>query len=1482
MAQDANGSEKVTAPPGPIGAALVAGGGIGGMQAALDLAESGYRVYLVEEKPAVGGRMAQLDKTFPTNDCAMCVISPKLVEVGRHRNITLLTNTDVVGLDGEPGRYAVRLRRRPRFVDVSKCTACGECAKACPVSAPNPFDLGLSQRKAVFKLYPQATPNAYGIDRQGRSPCALACPAGTRVQGYVALTTAGKFQAAIDLIRKVLPFPSVCGRVCHHPCEQECNRGDVDKPVAIREIKRFLADRAVASGEPMPTPPPGEPKGTVAVVGSGPAGLTAADDLAGLGYKVTVFEAAAEAGGMMLGAIPRFRLPAEPIRADIRRILARGVEVRTGVRVGTDVTLQGLHDQGFGAAILAVGAGKSRGLPIPGKDLGGVLLGLDFLLDVNRGQDVRVGKRVVVVGGGNVAIDVAQTALRQGAEDVAMVCLESSEEMPAHSWAREEATEEEIRIVHRWGPMEIEGRDGRAAGIKFKRCTRVFDERRAFRPEFDERETMRLDADTVILAIGQAVDDGAAKGLDGVARNGKFLADPLTLQTGVPWVFAAGDAVRGPASVIEAVQQGHEAAESVDRFLRGADLRAGRPAAKPEAAPLPAGDHAAAERIPTARLKPGERRRSFAEIESVFTEEQAVAEARRCLGCAGCSECFSCVEACLPGAMLHDQKAEDLSVEVGAIVLAPGFEQFDPVLKGEFGHGRYANVVSSLQMERMLSASGPTQGHLKRPSDGADPKRIAWIQCVGSREPAGKNEYCSSVCCMFAAKEAVIAREHDPEIKPTIFFMDVRAHGKEFDAYYERAQKERGVRLVRSMVSRVLERPSTKNLELTWVGEEGALRTEEFDLVVLSAGMEPGAGAKRLAEALAVDLNAYGFCRTTSFEPLQAARPGVFVCGAFQGPKDIPETVSQASGAAGQAGTLLAPARGSLVSERVFPPEADVAGQEPRVGVFVCRCGINIAGVVDVPSVAEFAKSIPGVVHVEENLFTCSQDTQVRIAQRIREHRLNRVVVASCSPRTHEPLFRETIRDSGLNPFYFEMANIRDQCSWVHGNDKPAATAKAKSLVRMAAAKAALDQALHMTDVEVVPRALVVGGGLAGITAALGFAGQGFETYLVEREDRLGGNLRHIRYLLDGSDPQAHLKGLLERLEREPLVRVYTGAEVVDFTGHVGHFVTGIRRGEGGERIELVHGVAVVATGAEEIRPAEYLYGQDPRVLTQRELEERIERGEVKPGTLKSVVMIQCVGSRDEERPYCSRVCCSVAVKNALRIRKDHPAAAVTVLYRDMRTYGFLEKYYHEARKAGVLFLRYEPGDKPRVEAGDGALRVRVRDLVLKRDLRLSPDLVVLSAGMQPRGNERLATALKVPLTASKFFLEAHMKLRPVDFASDGIFLCGLAHAPKNIPETVAQAYAAVSRGCTVLSKKKLSVGGIVSVVDADRCVACLTCVRACPYGVPEITADRVARIEVARCHGCGICASECPRKAIALEHYRDEQVLAKVGAQFE
>jgi heterodisulfide reductase subunit A len=995
----------------PVGAVMVIGGGIGGMQASLDLAESGFFVYLVDNSPTIGGLMAQLDKTFPTNDCAMCIMSPKLVESGRHLNIRILANAEVDSLEGEPGRFQVTITKKPRYIDSDRCTGCGDCAKHCPVSAIDTYNQGLSKRTAIYLEYPQAVPKVFLIDREQCIGCGL------------------------------------CERVC----------------------------------------------------------------------------------------------------------LAKAINY---------------------------------------------------------------------------------------------------------------------------------------------------------------------------------------------------------------------------------------------------------------------GDNLATEKI-----------------------------------------------------------------EAGSIILAPGYEVFDARLRPEFGYGVYPNVVTSIEFERLLSATGPHRGHLLRPSDGTIPERIAFIQCVGSRDTNCGNDYCSSICCMYATKEAIIAKEHVHFVKPTIFYMDVRAHGKGFDAYYERAKAEYGIRFIKCMVSRVREQFQTKNLLLSYLNEDGNIEEEEFELVVLSVGMVPSKATLEMAKRMDVDLNAYGFCKTRSFEPTSTSRPGIYVCGAFQGPKDIPETVSQASGAVADATSKIAVSRGTMVTRKEYPPELDVAEEEPRIGVFVCHCGINIGGVVNVPTVKEHARTLTGVAYVDENLYTCSQDTQEKIKDAITEHKLNRVIVASCSPRTHEPLFQETIREAGLNRFLFEMANIRDQCSWVHMGQKTEATDKAKDLVRMAVANARLTQSLDQLMVPVVPKGLVIGGGVAGMTASLKLAEQGYEVYLVERESRLGGNLRNLRYTLEGADVQAYLRDLIEQVMHHPSIQVVTEGQVVSFSGSRGNFLTGLKAGTSMEYRQIEHGITILATGAQEWKPEEYQYGEDPRILTQLELENRIATHPEDVARARRVIMIQCVGSRNETRPYCSRTCCASAVKNALKIKKLNPGAQIYLLYRDMRTYGFLESYYAEARKEGILFIKYEPEEKPEVKKNGQGLSVLFRDQILKERIELETDLLILSAATVPRQNEELATLLKVPRTTEGFFLEAHMKLRPVDFATEGIYLAGSGHGPKLIGESISQASAAVARACTILSKEKILVGGVVAAVDGERCAACLTCVRVCPYEVPVINVKGEAEIDLAKCKGCGSCVAECPARAIELMHFQSSQLEAKCQA---
>ena len=841
--------------------------------------------------------------------------------------------------------------------------------------------------------------------------------------------------------------------------------------------------------------------------------------------------------------------------------------------------------------------------------------------------------------------------------------------------------------------------------------------------------------------------------------------------------------------------------------------------------------------------------------------------------------CKACHHFCPAGAIDYSQEDEVIEIDVGAAVLAPGYCLFDASRKLELGYAWHENVISSLQFERLLSASGPHGGQIVRPSDLGHPKTVAFVQCVGSRD--AKHNYCSSVCCMYATKEAIIAKEHEPGLECEIFFMDLRAFGKGFDAYYERA-KELGVTYTRCRPSSVEEIDETKSLRIGYVDESSRFVTKEFDLVVLSTGLSPPTEVQDLAGKFGVALNENGFAATSAFRPVESSAPGVYVCGPFVQPKDIPETVMEASSASANAMALLSGQRGTLVSEKSWPPERDVAGLAPRVGVFICHCGRNIGGVIDVPGVQQYAMGLPGVAYADHSLYACSTDTQELIKEMIEEHQLNRVVVASCTPRTHERLFRDTIREAGLNPYLFEMANIRDQCSWVHMDDPAEATRKAKDLVRMAVAKARLIQPLYSTPIPITSGVLVIGGGVSGMTAALNLAQQGFDVNLVEREAELGGNLRHVHSLITGDDPQEELESMIRQITEHPKTKVWTDAAVGSVDGFIGNFETAIR--QNGSEIKVQHGAIIVATGAKESVPTEYMYGEDERVITQRDLEAKLAAEEL---PAKRIVMIQCVGSREGDRMYCSRVCCSQAVKNALRIKEAHPDTDVCILYRELRTYGLREQFYTEARRKGVRFVRYDLEHKPVVSADDdsGRLRVGVNDPVLGRDLVIDCDLVVLAPAIVPRDDvEDVAKMLKVPLTKNRFFLEAHMKLRPVDFSVDGVFLAGLAHSPKSVDEAICQAAAAASRAATVISKHEYVPEAIVAQVDEDVCAACGICVSVCTYGAPEIVApqgrrSKVSRVNPALCKGCGACAMACPSGAVQQQGFTPRQVTDMVAA---
>ncbi len=1012
------GSTPVVRPKDqPVGAVMVVGGGIGGVQASLDLVEMGYRVYLVDSGPSIGGVMGQLDKTFPTNDCSMCILSPKLVEVGSNRNIELYMLTDVVGVEGEPGRFRVSLRVRPRYVDVEKCTGCGICSEHCRVKVKDPYNANLSRTPLIRVPFPQAVPGAAFID------------------------------------------PTKC-----------------------------------------------------------------------------------------------------------------------------------LY------------------------------------------------------------------------------------------------------------------------------------------------------------------------------------------------------------------------------LLKG--------------------------------------------------------------------KCGNCREECPAGAVNYEDEERTETLEVGSIILAAGYRPFDAKARAEYGYGVYDNVVTSLEFERILAANGPTSGHVVRRSDGEPVKKLAFIQCVGSRDTTAGNSYCSSVCCMYATKQSIIAKEHAHDVQPTIFFIDMRTYGKGFEEYYQNAKNEKGVRYVRCLASYAKEMQPSKNVLVGYTDPDGATVEEEFDMVVLCVGITPDASG--LAGALGVELNEHGFVASDDFMSVKSSREGIYVCGALESPKDIPDSVIQASASAGLASSRLGVCRCELTEHVEYPAERDVSGEEPRIGAVICRCGTNIGGVVDVPEVVQYARTLPNVVFADERLYACSQDAQEWIREIVKEHDLNRVMVASCTPRTHQPLFRETVRSAGLNKYLFEMANIREHCSWVHMDIPDDATDKAKMLVKMGIEKAALLEPLEEGVSQVIHNAMVIGGGGAGMVAALQLADAGFRTYLVEREAELGGQMRHIFRTIEGADVQAYLGELVTRVRENPNIDLMLSSHVEDIDGYIGKYHTRVRTPEGPR--ELDHGVIVVATGGGEYEPkqGEYGWGSDERVITQVELERRLAEDPESLSGVREVAMVQCVGSRNDEHPYCSKICCGVAVKNAVALKELDPDISVNICYRDLRTYGFKEDYYLKARDLGVNFIRFEREDPPKVDISFGCPRVLVPDCNIRGEaVALNPDLVVLSAGVVSNPDAReLGPMLKVPLTSDGFFLEAHVKLRPVDFATDGIFLAGLAHYPKTITESLTQACAAAARAESILAKENVVTEGVVAYVDPDVCSGCRACVELCSYEAIEFDPARgVAVVNRSLCKGCGACAAACPSGANRLLGFKPRQIIAQIKA---
>ncbi|MGQ9466834.1 MAG: FAD-dependent oxidoreductase [Anaerolineae bacterium] len=861
-----------------------------------------------------------------------------------------------------------------------------------------------------------------------------------------------------------------------------------------------------------------------------------------------------------------------------------------------------------------------------------------------------------------------------------------------------------------------------------------------------------------------------------------------------------------------------------------------------------------------------------------------------------CETCRRCESVCPTHAVNLDEGPYEQDLAVGAIILSMGYALSDPDEYGELGYGRFPNVIHSMQYERLASRSGPTEGIVLRPSDGKPPKRIAWLQCVGSRDQ--KYPYCSSICCMYATKEAMIAKERVPGVHCQIFIMDERAFNKEFNAYYEEARKKYQVEYTRCRISAVKEDPLTHDLILRYPDEEGRMREDRFDLVVLSLGSRPPGGTRDLARVLGIDLNPYGFCETDKFNPLETSRPGIYVCGTFQSPKEIAETIIDAAGAAGNTMCLLREHLGEHPVSREYPflwkpdgfvPERDVRGEPPRVGVFLCRCTPTLDGVIDVEDVAAWARTQPDVAHVQVVDYGCFDAGRDAIRTAIQEHNLNRVVIGACSHRTHESLFQKVTRQAGLNPYLMEMVNLREHCAWVHVDDPAGATRKAKAMVGTALARVRLAEPLYKEAVVPEPRALVIGGGVSGMTAALTIADAGYEVVLVERELELGGNLRHVYYVAEGEDPQRLLRDLVNRVVGHERIRVLTRTEVVSHTGRVGEYRsvlrTTTRTGETVET-EVRHGVTIVATGGQEWRGSVYMYGRDPRVVTSMELEQVIVHRPERIANLDTVVFIQCVWPEGGVG-YCSRICCTNTMKNAIRIKMLNPDCRVVVLYRDIVTYGFREAIYTEARRRGIIFMRYDEEHMPTIRSVGPQLELVAWDPSLRQEVALYPDLVALSMAVLPsEGTERLARILDVPLSQEGFFMEAHLKMRPMDFVAEGIFVCGMAHYPKFIEECIANAQATAGRALTILTKERFYIGGVVAQVDQSRCVGCLTCVRTCPFGIPKVRYTDIgvggirgaAYIEPALCQGCGTCTAECPAGAIQLVTYRDEQVMAQIG----
>ena len=1476
---------------------MVVGGGIAGIQASTDLAEMGIPVFLVEKSPSIGGVMAQLDKTFPTNDCSACILAPKVTECFSHPLVKTLTLSDLKEIKGEAPHFTAVVERRPRYVDEDTCKGCDDCVEVCPVGAKSEFDRGLGERRAIYKPYPQAVPNKVTIDKRGSSPCKYNCPAKLDAHGYVTLIGEGRYEEALKVVRRTTPFAGVLGRVCLHPCEENCTRQFVEEPLSIASLKRFVADveisqnikPAVALDQDLEVK-----TNKIAIIGAGPAGINCAYQLALAGYQPTIFEKLPVAGGMLKFGIPDYRLDKSILAGEIQLVENIGVEIRLNTTFGQDFTLNSLKDEGFEAIFIAVGAHKDMRLGVPGEDHHRVISSVDFLRALNLGNRPDLGKQVVVIGGGNVAMDAARSARRFGCE-VTVLYRRSKAEMPANSWEIHHAQEEGVKIHELATPVEVMTEDDKLIGLKCLQNEpgpRDASGRRS--PVSLPNSAFVVPAETIIVAIGQKVDHEPvlAGGIEGFNRWGTLAIDDSTMEVvGLEGVFAGGDATRGPATMVEAVADGNRAAQAIRNYLEGTKLPI-EPLTLPQ---TPLEEIDTKGHLPKARANmpmiPMEKRLgTFEEVEMGYTEEVARAEAARCVECSVCCECKLCEEACQSGAIRHHQCGETFEIPVSAVVLAPGIDIEDHI-PPEWGYHRYADVVTSLEYERILSSSGPFEGHVQRPSDGREPGRIAFIQCVGSRDDQHGGKYCSAVCCMYAVKEAQITKEHLPTVEQLdIFYMDMRSYGKDFDRYVEAAKNKYNINFIRSRIGGIRRDEATGELLIQACGEEGWFYEKRYDMVVLSVGIKPNKENVERLGRLGVKTDRHGFIATDTFQAPETSRFGIFACGAAAGPKDIPESVVEASAAAASAAKIANPHQVDLYKdyatffvEEPEVPERDVSKEPIRIGVFVCHCGVNIGGYLDVEEVVEHSKALPFVVFSEASLYTCSVDAQKTISEKIEEYQLNRVVVASCTPRTHEPLFQSVLRRAGLNPYLLNMANIRDQCSWVHMNDRISATAKAIQLVTMAVAKVTCAKPLKRKKINVDKAALVIGGGMAGLSAARELSGMGYLTYLVEKSDKLGGRARHLIQDNGGRPLLGYFQSFIQSVEGDPNIVVMKNSNIVNIDGYVGNFHTLIDTPMGQQ--EMTHGVVIVATGAQSLAPHGFLYGKGKPVFTHPELEKKLEDKGVLEG-VRDLVMIQCVNSRDEDYPYCSRVCCMQAIRNAIRIKTLASHINVTILYREIRSYGTRETYYRQARKQGVSFVRFKDDDYPVVEVNGKGLVVRIDDPLLGKPIEYLADILSLSANMsqEVKENTPIARMLKVPLNEDGFFLEAHVKLRPVDFATEGVYLAGLAHSPKDLKESIIQGKAAAGRAATVIAKEQLQTEGTIAKCDQKLCVACGACEQVCAYKAVEVQQVEWRRQTVEKavvndvlCKGCGTCAASCRSGAIDIGGYSDMQIINEI-----